>query len=155
MFWEQYGGAFPLELTVGGLLAPANEVCKGYVFTGVYLSTRGSGCGRHPPRQAYPPGQAHLPGRHPTRQVPPGQVHPLGRYPRAGTPPLPGQTHPHSRAGTPPLADGQQAGGTHPTGMHSCLICRPISRQLCVHSVHGSHINRNCTLKFLQLRQKS
>ena len=68
----------------------------------------GRGCGRHPLRQAHPPwagtppGQVHLPGRHPTRQVPPGQVHPVGRYPRAGTPPLPGQVHPPSRAGTPP-----------------------------------------------------
>ena len=55
---------------------------------------------------------------------PPGQVHPLGRYPplRAGTPlgqvqpprqvHPPGQIHPH----------GQWAGGTHPTGMHSCLV---------------------------------
>ena len=48
----------------------------------------------------------------------PQQVHPLGRYiPPAGTP----------RAGTPPpqciLGYGQQAGGTHPTGMHSCLNC--------------------------------
>ena len=54
--------------------------------------------------------------------VPPGQV-----PPRAGTPPR--QVHP--RAGTPPGAVhagryGQQAGGTHPTGMHSCyhlLLC--------------------------------
>ena len=77
------------------------------------------------------------------RQVPP----PPGRYthnhPRAGTPP--GRyTHNHPRAGTPPgrytpsqqvhppgrytprpqcmLGYGQQAGGMHPTGMHSCLI---------------------------------
>ena len=40
----------------------------------------------------------------------------------AGTPP--GQVHP--LAGTPPwpqcmLGYGQQAGGTHPTGMHSCM----------------------------------
>ena len=41
------------------------------------------------------------------RLHPPGQVHPL-----AGTPP---------QAGTPPPADGRQAGGTHPTGMQSCL----------------------------------
>ena len=61
--------------------------------------------------------------------TPPGRYTPLGRYtprqvhpqPWAGTPP--GQVHP--RAGTPPGAVhagryGQQAGGTHPTGMHSC-----------------------------------
>ena len=80
--------------------------------------------------------------------TPPGQVHPLGRYtpPWAGTPPgkytPPGrytprvgiplgrytlqQVNPPPRAGTPSprqcmLGYGQQAGGTHPTGMHSCL----------------------------------
>ena len=40
---------------------------------------------------------------------------PLDRYsPRAGTPP--GAVHVHAGR------DGQQAGGTHPTGMHSCLL---------------------------------
>ena len=42
-------------------LPPANEVCKGYVFTGVYLST-GGGClplirgvsATHPPEQTHP-----------------------------------------------------------------------------------------------------
>ena len=29
------------KITRGGLLPPANEVCEGYVFTGVCLSTRG------------------------------------------------------------------------------------------------------------------
>ena len=50
----------------------------------------------------------------------PGQVHSPGRYPlpRAGTPPW---------VSTPPRAVhagryGQQAGGTHPTGMHSCNV---------------------------------
>ena len=69
-------------------------------------------------------------GRHPPDQVHPlNQVHPtLTRYtpgtrytPRPGTPSGPG-TPP-----TPPGAVhagryGQQAGGTHPTGMHSCFI---------------------------------
>ena len=51
---------------------------------------------------------------------------PLGMYsPRAGTPPwaatplgsyTPGQLHPQQCM----LGYGQQAGGTHPTGMHSC-----------------------------------
>ena len=52
---------------------------------------------------------------------PPDQVHPPGaRYtpPGPGTPPL--------GPGTPPGAEhagryGQRAGGTHPTGMQSCL----------------------------------
>ena len=47
------------------LLLPANEVCEGYVFTGVCLSTEGGGL--------------------------------------------------------TPRGYGQQAGGTHPTGMNSCL----------------------------------
>ena len=58
----------------------------------------------------------------------------LGRSPRAGTPPKAGTPPwtgtPAGRytpwAGTPlpqcMLGYGQQAGGTHPTGMHSCLI---------------------------------
>ena len=57
-------------------------------------------------------------GKHPWAGTPPGQVHPSppGRYtPWAGTP--------HSRY-TPQqcmLGYGQQAGDTHPTGMHSCF----------------------------------
>ena len=57
-------------------------------------------------------------GRYPPGRYTPQQVHPLGRY-------TPQQVHP--QAGTPPtqcmLGYGQQAGGTHPTGMHSCLNC--------------------------------
>ena len=52
--------------------------------------------------QVHPPGQVHPTGQvHPPEQVHPhGQVHPLGRY--------------------IPVVDGQQAGGTHSTGMQSC-----------------------------------
>ena len=87
-------------------LPPTNEVCEGYVFTGVCLSTGGGS----------------------TWAGTPGQVHPLagtppGRYtPQAGT--SPGQVHPPGRYTPRPqcmLGYGQQAGGTHPTGMHSCL----------------------------------
>ena len=64
-------------------------------------------------------------------RYPPGQVHPLaGTPPWAGTPPLAGTPTP--LAGTPPgsryppqqcmLGCGQQVGGTHPTGMHSCYV---------------------------------
>ena len=70
-------------------------------------------------------------GRYTPGQVPPRVGTPLGRYtpPWAGTPP-PGQVHP--QAGTPldrytshpqpqcMLGYDQQAGSTHPTGMHSC-----------------------------------
>ena len=51
----------------------------------------------------------------------PGQVHPLGRYnPWVGTPP--GQVHPLGAGHAERY--GQQAGGTHPTRMHSCIIIR-------------------------------
>ena len=57
----------------------------------------------------------------------PDQVHPPGRYTPRQVQPLAGTL----RAGTPParytpwqcmLGYGHQAGGTHPTGMHSCFI---------------------------------
>ena len=64
----------------------------------------------------------YLPGRYTS----PGQVQPrAGTPPWAGTPCPPRQVHP-SRQVRPPLGAvhagryGQQAGGTHPTGMHSC-----------------------------------
>ena len=53
------------------------------------------------PPSRYPPWQVH----HPPWQVPPGRYTPL-----AGTPPPP-----------PPPRMLLCAGGTHPTGMHSCL----------------------------------
>ena len=68
------------------LLPPANEVCEGYVFTGVCLSTGGclphcmlgyppgpeadTSLGRHPP-------QVDTPGQTPPRQTPPRQTPPL------------------------------------------------------------------------------
>ena len=89
-------------------------------------------------------------GRHPAGQTPhwadtPLGRHPLGRHsPRADTPQadLPGQTPPwadislgrhplpsacwDTHTPCPPaqcvLGYGQQAGDTHPTGMHSCFI---------------------------------
>ena len=64
----------------------------------------------NPPRQVI----IHPPGRYSPRQVhppPPGRYTPQQVQPPAGTPP-PGAVH----AGR----YGQQAGGTHPTGMHSC-----------------------------------
>ena len=49
-------------------------------------------------------------------------IHPLGRHPPGQTPPW--ADTPFPRADPPPaqciLGYGQQAGGTHPTGMHSC-----------------------------------
>ena len=67
----------------------------------------------HPPRPGTPPDQVHPPG--------PGTHPPGTRYtPQPGTPPL-DQVHP---PGTRELRRyGLRAGGTHPTGMHSCLYC--------------------------------
>ena len=69
-----------------------------------------------PPRQVYPPGRYPL-GRYiPWAGTSPRQVHPPAGTPWAGTPPS-RQIHPLNG---PLLGYGQQAGGTHPTGMHSC-----------------------------------
>ena len=80
------------------LLSPANEVCEGYVFTGVCLQEGKTWAGTPP--------QVHPLGRYtPQAGTPPRQVHPPGRYtPQAGTPTLagtpPGRYNP--LVGTPP-----------------------------------------------------
>ena len=61
-------------------LPPANEVCEGYVFTGVCLST-GGGCLSHCMLGYTPPGQTY-----PTRQTPPWADNPHPVY--AGIHPL-------------------------------------------------------------------
>ena len=84
------------------LLPPANEVCKGYVFTGVCLSTGGGEgvsalmhAGIHPLGR-YTPWQVH-----PLAGTPPGRYTPLGRYTYlAGTPP--GQVSPPWTGMPPP-----------------------------------------------------
>ena len=103
---------------------------------------RGEYLGRYPPPGRYTsPLAGTSPGRYtPLSRYTPRQVHPLGRYtpqactPQVGTAPpnqvhhpstgryTPGKVHP--LVGKPPHRQGysQQAGGTHPTGMHSCLI---------------------------------
>ena len=76
-----------------------------------------------PPRQTLPPLDRHSPprqtalsqadsplGRHPHRKTPPRQTSPRRTYNRG--------KHP---AGRPPPKTATEAGGTHPTGMHSCL----------------------------------
>ena len=86
------------------LLPPAKKVCEGYVFTRVCHSVHRGGC---------------FHGGVPARGVPvPG-----GSAPR-GVPTLGGAC---SRGGVclqgvwrPPLT-ATVAGGTHPTGMHSCI----------------------------------
>ena len=125
-------------------LPPANEVwVRKYFCTCLSFCSQGGVPGQVPPRQVHPrqvplwegtPRQVHpWAGTSRWAGTPPGQVHVLGRYtPLAGTPP--GQIHPspgqvHPQAGTPPGAVhvgryGQQAGGTHPIGMYSCLIVK-------------------------------
>ena len=87
------------------LLPPSNEVCKGYVFTGVCLSTEEGGVCFNSCWDIHPL------GRHPPGQTPPGQTPPWADTPFPRADPPPAQCI---------LGYGQQAGGTHPTGMHSC-----------------------------------
>ena len=109
-------------------LPPENEVYEGYVFTGVCLSTEGVSVSG-PWRVSATPLHTTTLGRQPCVDTP------LGRPPWADTPwaDTPGQTpllgrHPprpvHAGDTHSLLLDttgyGQQAGGTHPTGMHSC-----------------------------------
>ena len=96
-------------------LPPANEVCEGCVFTRVCHSVHGGGTWAGTPQVGTLPGQVHPPGQVDPRQVPllagtPQQVHPPGRYPLGRYTPRPQCM----------LGYGQQAGGTHPTGMHYC-----------------------------------
>ena len=80
-------------------LPSAKEVCKGYVFTGVCLSTGGVSAPLH--------AGIHTPQ---TRgRQPPGADPPQSRPPGADTP-----------CAVHAWRYGQQAGGTHPTGMHTC-----------------------------------
>ena len=87
------------------------------------------GPGRHPPDQTPPQTRQTPPlgpGRHPRwiRHTPPGQGrHPPGpgRHPPGpGRPPQTRET-PHPPGKQTP-AYGLRAAGTHPTGMHSCLL---------------------------------
>ena len=87
-----------------------------FLQVSVILSTGGEYLTRYPPDQVHPP----RPG------TPPGPVHPLDQVhpPGPGTPP--GQVQPPP-PGTPPGTDhagryGQRVGGTHPTGMQSCML---------------------------------
>ena len=109
------------------LLLPANEVCEGYVFTPVILLT--GGCASVHAGIADPPSQQTPEDQNPPspswEQTPPGPV------PKTRTEPLPGSRLP-SLGGpdppqeqilpTPPCAvHAGRAGGTHPTGMHTCI----------------------------------
>ena len=100
-------------------LPPANEVWGKVIFLhlSVILFTGGEYLGRYPPGR-YTPGRSILQQVNPPAGTSPWQVHPPSRY-------TPQQVHP-PQAYTPLrqciLGYGQQAGGTHPTGMHSCIL---------------------------------
>ena len=94
-------------------LPPANEVYKGYVSQ---VSVCPQGWGGVCPIACW---DTPL-GRHPPEHNPPG-ANPLGHH-------LPGSRHPlgEDTPWNPPCTVhagryGQQAGGTHPTGMHTFL----------------------------------
>ena len=84
----------------------------------------------HPPGHLHPPGNRYTPWQvHLWDQVqPPDQVHlpRPGIPPRPGTPPRTRYTPQGTRYTTPKAVHagryGQQVGGTHPTGMHSCFV---------------------------------
>ena len=92
------------------LSQPGNEVCEGYVFTSVCLSTGGQSTWAGTPAQD----QVQLPR---TRYTPQDQVHPLwARYPPGPGPPGPGTT-PRTRynppgPGTPPSREHCIMGNT-------------------------------------------
>ena len=109
---------------------PQQYMWKGYVFTGVCLSTGRevyTSLGRHPQAdtlldrhpQADTPQADTLLGRHPQADTllgrhPPADTpgrHPLGRHPL-------GRHHPRQTSHQRATAEDS----THPTGMHSCLV---------------------------------
>ena len=100
-----------------GNYRPQRSCGQGNIFTPVCHSVHGRGvCQGEPPRQGNPP----LPGRTP----PARETHPLpGRHTPCQGDTLPDQT---PRDQTPPgkqsAAYDQRAAGTHPTGMHSCIL---------------------------------
>ena len=118
------------------IITVRNEVAK-IMFLHVSVCPHG---GSTPRDQVHPPPWAQVHPPPGTRYPAKDQVHPQSRYtpPEPGTPPGtrytpqdqihpsgPG-TPPHRTRYTPPPGAvhagryGQQAGGTHPTGMHSC-----------------------------------
>ena len=114
-----------IQLSTCQLLQPANKVCEGYVFTLVCQSFCSQGGGPGYTSQEGTPWA----GTPPCAGTPPGQLDPPGRYtPWAGTPQAGTPQAGTPQAGTLPfpqpqcmLGHGQQAGSTHPTGMHSCI----------------------------------
>ena len=107
------------------LYRPQRSCGQGYVFTRVCDSVHKGG--GSPGRENPPPRQGRTPPPHRTRETP-----------RAGRTPLdqetpPGRENPPPTRQNPPPGPGRPSGkqtpeyglraaGTHPTGMHSCLL---------------------------------
>ena len=110
------------------ITARKRSLRQGYVFTRVCDTVHGGGGwstkAGTPPGRYTTPRQVHLPaGTPPRRYTPRGRYTLPSRYTPspAGTPRR--QVHPPPGRYTSwqcMLGYGQQAGGTHPTGMHSC-----------------------------------
>ena len=98
----------------------SKEVCEGNVFTPVCHSVHGGGC---LPQCML--GYTHTLADTPLEQTPPWADPPGADTPRSRHPPTRtlGSRHPLG-ADTPcavhAVRHGQQADGTHPTGMHTC-----------------------------------
>ena len=90
-------------------LPAANEVCEGYAFTGVCLFTGGGYVWRG--RGVVVWGLCMVGGMHGWGHAWRGRVHGQGHAWQGGM---------HGVANT--TGYGQWAGGTHPTGMHSCFF---------------------------------
>ena len=91
---------------------------QGYVFTGVCHSVNGGGvclstCWDTTPQEQAPHRSRHPPGTDPLEQAHPFPLPPGADTPREQAPPSGAE-----QAGR----YGQHAGGTHPTGMQSCLF---------------------------------
>ena len=161
---------FSISLGFRFLLPPANVVCEGYVFTGVCLSTGGSGSpswggvlhpggvfsiqgGCSPSRGGLLPGGFSIRGGSPSR----GVLHLGGLHPGGGSPsrggfsirgsPSGGVLHPGGVLHLGGFSiwggspSGQCAGGTHPTGMHSWLD----NVNWCLHFIQKSLMQSLCS----------
>ena len=125
------------------LLLAATKLGQGNIFTSVCQEFCPRGGGRvsasvhagvhhpNPPQGADPPdppGSRHPPGPGtPPEQTPPEPGTPRTRHPLppGADTPSPGSRHPPDHVHPPgkqTAAYGQRAAGTHPTGMHSCLL---------------------------------
>ena len=99
----------------GNFTARKRSLWQGNVFTPVCQSFCSQG-EEHPPRST-PPRQTPPPGQKPQGR-PPLPDTPLGRH----HPRPPRQTPPSPDTLPPPPQTATEAGGTHPTGIHYCLM---------------------------------